>query len=251
MAKKTAEVTSLDIPAIEREAAKFGIVGTTPFIFNRLSQKAQRELLLPSKKKTTVEKAGSLKHNPPKEYRDSVYTTSEGDTALCFPATAFKKSLASSALRIPGAKKTEIGQLVRIHGYRVPIWGIPQVYMTGVRSADMNKTPDIRTRAIVNEWATTIEVSFIRPLLTLKAIMNLFVAAGEIMGVGDGRQEKGALDFGSFRIVQPGDEDYIRICKTGGRDEQLAALDEPTMFDDETSDLWSWWHQEAKDREMI
>ncbi len=49
------------------------ILGTSPLILNRMSQKAQRELLMPKGKKTAVEKATTLKHRPVEEFRASAY----------------------------------------------------------------------------------------------------------------------------------------------------------------------------------
>lgn len=251
MAKKE---TNAEISILELHTgfATVRLLGTTPLIFNRMSEKAKRELLMPKGRKSAADRAQMLKHVPLEEYRASVYRNA-GDkaTRLAFPAPGFKGAFATSALDIPGAKKTEIGRLTWVKGYQVDIFGVPKIYMTGVRSADMNKTPDIRTRAIVPEWACQLTIGFVRPNLNETAISRLIAAAGIIVGIGDFRQEKGKGDFGRFCIVDekhPGWKDYQRIMKTGGRAAQDAALANPEAFDPETEELLAWFTEEVVKR---
>ena len=127
------------------------ILGTSPLILNRMSEKAKHELLLPRGRKTAVEKAMSLKHDPFAEYRASAHTlkNEQESTLLAIPATAFKGAIRTAALDMPGAKKAQIGRLTYIPGEYVGVYGLPRLFMSIVRSADMNRTPDVRTRAIV------------------------------------------------------------------------------------------------------
>ena len=204
-------------------------------------------MLLPKGRKTAADRAQSLKHEPLSEYQESVYRAlaANSPTRLCFPSGAFKKAIATAALDLPGTKKAEIGRLVSVPTAVFPIWGIPQLLMSVVRSADMAKTPDIRTRAILPEWATIVELSFVRPKLSATSVVNLLAAAGITVGVGDFRQEKGAGSFGSFRIVDPDDADFKRICKAGGRAAQDAALASPEMHDSESEQLFSYFTKEV------
>jgi hypothetical protein len=148
------------------------IVGTSPLVLNRMSEKAKHELLMPKGRKNAVERATSLKHIPIDEYRASQ------PTLLALMSTSFKGALRTAALDMPGAKKAQIGRLTYIPGDYVGIYGIPKLYMAIVRSADMNKTPDVRTRAIVPEWACSLRVTFVEPLIRVQAIANLLAAAG-------------------------------------------------------------------------
>jgi hypothetical protein len=122
--------------------------------------------------------------------------------------------------------------------------------MAIVRSADMNKTPDVRTRAIVPEWACQVRVTYVQPLIRAQAVANLLAAAGITIGVGDGRPEKGAMSYGQFRIADKDDADFKRIIKEGGRKAQQAALDSPVCYDDETTDLLSWFDGERAQRQL-
>lgn len=228
------------------------IVGTSPLILNRMSEKAKHELLMPKGRKNAIERATTLKHIPVDEYRASAYTLKDDSqpTLLALMSTAFKGALRSAALDMPGAKKAQIGRLTYIEGEYVGIFGLPQLFMSIVRSADMNKTPDVRTRAIVPAWACQLRVTFVQPLIRAQAVANLLAAAGITIGVGDGRPEKGAMSYGQFRLAGKDDPEFLRILKVGGRTAQQAAIDDPVCYDDETRELLSWFDEERAKRQL-
>jgi hypothetical protein len=238
------------IVEMARGVMDFCVLGTSPLICNRMAQKARMELLAPKGRKTTAEKASNAKHDPMQEYRDSPYrmASEAAPTALAVLPTMFKQSMASAALDMPGTKKAQIGRLVSVDWDRMPLFGVPKLFMAVTRSADMNKTPDVRTRAIVPEWACRLTVSFMKPVLREQSIVNLLAAAGQLSGIGDWRQQKGSGGFGAFKLVSADDPDFVRITTQGGRAAQLAALEDPDPYDDETSELMSWFGAEMKRR---
>jgi hypothetical protein len=228
------------------------VLGTSPLILNRMSEKAKHELLMPKGRKNAVEKATTLKHQPIDEYRASAYVIKDDTqpTYLALMSTAFKGSLRSAALDMPGAKKAQIGRLTFIEGDYVGVYGIPKLFMAIVRSADMNKTPDVRTRAILPRWAARVEITFVHPLIRPQAVANLLSAAGLTIGVGDGRPEKGAMSYGQFRIVAPNDPEYLAVIESGGRQAQQEAIEHPVAYDDETQELLSWFDHEKANRSL-
>lgn len=248
--RSTSDSEITDILKVSTGSFDCCIVGTSPLVLNRMSEKAKHDLLMPRGRKSAIEKATSLKHVPVDEYRASAYTLKEGPTLLALMATAFKGALRSAALDMPGAKKAQIGRLTYIEGDYVGIYGVPKLYMSIVRSADMNKTPDVRTRAIVPAWACLLRVTFVQPLIRAQAVANLLAAAGITIGVGDGRPEKGAMSYGQFRIADKDDLEFKHIVKEGGRDAQQAGLDAPVCYDDETTELLSWFDSERAVRKL-
>jgi len=243
----TSEIQILEINTGRLEVC---IKGTSPLILNRMSQKVWFELLAPKGRKTASEKASSMKHDPIQEFRNSPYIINDpnAQTLLGVMASGFKGAMGTAALRTPGVKKTEIAQLVYVPGQFVEVFGLPKVFMSIVRSADMNKTPDVRTRAILPEWACRLTVTFVKPALRETSIANLLAAAGIISGIGDWRQEKGRGSFGSFVLCDPDDADFKRIVSTMGREAQQNALDEPQAYNDETSEMLAWFDVEMKRR---
>lgn len=249
--KKTATETTNDILSLSFDRATYCILGQTPLISNRLSNKARQELLLPRGRMNAAQKATNLKHNPMEEFAASPYTLRDGaPTYIGALAVWFKKAMMTAALDMPGTKMAQMGRLLRVQGERLPLYGIPQLLMAVTRSADMNHTPDVRTRAIVPEWAVELTVTFPTPLIRGQMVSNLLAAAGMICGVGDWRQQKGSGDYGLFEIVAPDHPDYLRIVAEGGREAQLAAMAAPECYDDETATLLSWFDEEMSTRKL-
>jgi hypothetical protein len=247
---KTDELEQVQIVELTRAKIVYHIVGETPLLMNSMSVKAQRELLLPRGRKTAAEKQGSLKHDPLQEFRDSIYRARKGsETVLALLNTQFKAALCTAALDVPGAKKAQIGRLTSIEGgEKLALYGVPQIMCSVVRSADINKTPDIRTRCIVPRWACKVEVTYTIPVLNATVISSLFATAGYTMGVGDWRPQKGSGTFGRWRIVEPTDKEYLDIIKNGGAAAQQEALEDPESYDDETDELLSWYDVEVRRR---
>lgn len=251
MAKTTKpESAEIQVLRISTGVVHVQMVGTTPLILNSMSAKAQRELLMPSGRKTTAERAVSLKHNPPDEFRASVYRieSDDGPTRLGFPASAVKSAMMTASLDLPGVRKSQIARLVWVRGSMVALYGVPRLLMSTVRSADMNSTPDVRSRAILDKWCLQIAVEFVTPALNATSIANLLAAAGLVCGVGDFRQAKGAGNFGQFRLAEGDDAEARAIMTAGGREAQDAALANPEPYDAHSAELLSWFESEVDRR---
>jgi len=208
-----------------------------------------RELAAPKGRKTAADKASGAKHLPLDEYQASPYTNPDpdGKTFLQLLASMFKKAMMTAALDLPGTKKAQIGRLLYVMGDRVDLYGVPKLMMSVTRSADMNRTPDIRTRAILPKWASIVDVSFIRPILNEQSVVNLLVAAGITSGMGDWRPEKGAGNYGQFKIVDsPNDPEFLEIVKSGGRSAQEEGMKNPDFYDQESEELFDWVESENK-----
>lgn len=241
---KSNEPSTLHIDALKQGRVKMRIIGSTPMFFNAMSVKAKRSLLLGGGKKTAAEKK-EIKHDPETEYRDSVYRTQFGPTLLAFPAPGIKNAMATAALVTDGVKKTDVQRLIFLPQEKVSIWGKPYLRMDVVRSADMNRTPDVRTRAFLPRWCAEVDFAFVTPTLSVHSIASLLSNAGVVSGIGDFRQEKGKGSYGTFRIVSEDDEElWTELTSEEARDCQQTALENPEAYDDETRELWAMLRQE-------
>jgi len=239
MTVKKAEAGTLHIDALKQGRVTLTLVGTTGFYFNAMSAKAKRSLLIGGGKKTAAEKK-DLKHDPEQEFRDSIYRMPDGDTYLGFPAPGVKGAMATAALETPGVTKSSVQRLIFLPEQRIKMWGKPLLKMDVVRSADMNKTPDVRTRAFLPRWVAEVQIAYTMPTLSAHSIVSLLSNAGVIVGIGDFRQEKGRGSYGTFAVTgEDGGEwaDYIAEVKAEGREVQMAAMADPEMADEDTSDL--------------
>lgn len=248
MAKPKKQEEEINVLRVNEGSVEFCVLGTTPLILNRMSEKAKRELLLP-RKKTAADKAANLKHDPFAEFRASAYLAG-GDqvpTRLLTVASAFKKALSSAALDIPGAAKAQIARLTWVQGDYLCVYGLPRLFMAVVRSADMNRTPDVRTRAIVPAWAARLTIAYATPMLREQAVANLLAAAGIMRGVGDWRPEKGAGSYGKFELVSEDDPRFLEVLRMG-REAQDEALAHPEPYDAESAEMLTWFTDEAERR---
>lgn len=248
--KATTESVVGDAWELHEGVIRVNIIGRSPLIYNAMPEKAKHTLLLPAPTPNRAERAMRLKHNPIEEFRASVYKTHDPDapTILEAPASWFKKGMLTAALRTPFAKKTEAGQLITVDGPTVSIYGVPEMLMRYVRSADMARTPDLRTRAILRNWACSITVRWLEPLMNEKIVGNLLMGAGLMSGCGDWRTEKGNSDFGQYGMVAADDPQFARIVAHGARDAQTKALETPGYYDDETEQLYTWFNEEIDRR---
>lgn len=237
-----------EVMEVQSEVMFLCVKGKTPLLLNRLAEKARHELMYPREEMNAAEKKATLKHNPVEEYRSSAYQTKQGPTRLIMPDGSFRRAIASAAVDIPGAAKAQIGRLVTVIGINVPVFGKPVLHGAIVRNSGPQRTPDTRFRCCLPEWACTIEISYVSSLIKPRVVANLTAAAGTFIGVGDGRPEKGALNYGCFEICSADDLDFKRILKDGAR-VQDANLATPSFYNEETEELVTWWVAERKRRE--
>jgi len=250
MARKAAETTEISIPTLRRASIRLRIIGTTPLFQNRMSAKFKQTMLVPPGRKTKADRATTMKHDPMREYQDSAEILPDGPTALGIRVVAIKAAMAKAALETPGLSMASAQRLLFMPGDFFPLYGTPQLRMDVTRSADIAKTPDIRTRAFLPKWGAEVEIQYIIPQLSLQAVVNLLCNAGVLIGVGDFRQEKGKGAFGSFRVItatEPDDE-WDDLIANHGRDVQEPALIEPEYANKDTEDLMAFYESEVSRR---
>lgn len=247
MAAKKSE--HIEVVEFNTGKAEFYLLGRTPIILNRMTEKVKHILLMPTGKKTAAEKAVNVKHNPLEEFRNSPYlnTNPKAETFIEHLSTSFKAAIRSAGVDVPGATKAQLGRLMWVEGEKVPIWGTPRIIMSVVRCADMGRTPDVRTRAIIPEWAARLTISFVQPKLNIKTISRLLAAAGLIQGVGDWRPEKGSGTYGQFEVVAKDDPRLLSVMKNGRKKQELAMAN-PVPYDRESEELITWFNTEAEHR---
>lgn len=249
MAVKKAETSEIRVTPLRRGATRLRIIGVTPLFQNRMANKVKQGLLVGMKKKTKAERV-EIKHNPVQEFRDSAEVMSSGPTALGLRVTAVKAAMCTAALETAGLTKTSAQRLLFMPGDLTALYGTPYLRMDVVRSADMARTPDIRTRAFLPKWGAEIEIQYIVPQLSAQSIVSLLCNAGVLIGVGDFRQEKGKGGFGAFRVLGEGEEDaeWNDLVNNHGRAAQEAALEDPEYADRDTVDLMEFYVDETARR---
>lgn len=248
MAVKKAEAGALQIDALKQGRVTLRMIGTTPLYYNAMSLKVKHTLQAGGAKKTAAEKR-ELKHDPEGEFRESVYRQASGDTLLCFPAPGVKAAMATAALETAGVTKSSVNRLIFLPQQKINVWGKPYLKCDVVRSADMNRTPDVRTRAYLPRWCAQVDIAFVTPTLSVRSIVSLLCNAGVVVGIGDFRQEKGKGSFGTFRVIGDGDTDaeWDDIVQEGWAVQEYALFN-PECADEDTEDLIEMYRAEVTRR---
>lgn len=248
-AKAKALLTEIVIPELRLGETRMRIIGTQPLYQNKMSEKAKRSLLAGGKKKTAAEKA-EIKHDPESEYVAAVHYMLDGPTAVGLSLIAVKGALCTAALETAGITKTSAQRLIIITGEFVPLYGTPQLKMDVVRNADINRTPDIRTRPFFPMWGAEVTIYHVLPQLGSRSVYTLAANAGIVVGLGDYRQEKGKGSFGSFRVISADEQDdeWDELVAHHGRAQQEAAIADPEYADRDTANLMRFMLEERKKR---
>lgn len=231
------------VPQMETELVVVRLKGLTGLYCHRMSAKAKRQLMLGGRKKTAAERL-QLKHHPREEFVDSMHIEKDfhEHSHVKFPSMSVKAAMATAALQVEGIRKTDVQRLVYLPDEWIPVFGIPRLRMDITRSADIAKTPDVRTRAYFSEWATEVRIQFTRPTLNAQAIIALLYNAGLMCGIGDYRQEKGKGNFGTFEVVTDLPEHLLDV------NAQWRAIEEPQPDNDESAELLAEYDAEVESR---
>jgi hypothetical protein len=207
MAAKKSNDAEIAIDHIGAETLSVPIVGTTPLIVHRFSEKAKRQML----DNMQGRKSPKQPKDPVAEYEGSLYRM-KGD-GYGFPAIAFKAATVGGArfysqvtmtalkqyLFFPGEPGVDGQSLFRIEGEPTMREDVVRVGRGGA---------DLRYRGEFNEWRMLLTVTYVTSALTRASVLSLIDAGGMGVGVGEWRPEKDG-DFGTYSIDQTRDVEVI------------------------------------------
>jgi len=190
--------TGAIIEPVALETLRIPIVGESPLIMHKFSEKAKRQMLDTQQGRKKVKEI----RDPQADYESAFYRTKDG---YGFPAVAFKACTVSAA-RFYG-KDVSMASLRQLLYFRgsiaeaggqaiVEIEGTPHMREDIVR---VGQGTDLRYRPEFSEWSAVLEVSYVTSSLARESVLSLIDAGGIGVGVGEWRPEKSG-DFGRFKI---------------------------------------------------
>ncbi len=191
---------TVEIDKIDAETIAVPILGTTPLIVNRFSEKAKRQML----DNMQGRKIPKQLKDPDAEYEAAFYRLK--DDTYGFPVNAFKQATVGGARFYPknAVTMTALKQFLFIRGEvgsdglgMAKIIGEPHMREDVVRVG--RGGTDLRYRPEFPEWTTTLEVTFVTSALTRGSVLSLIDAGGMGVGVGEWRPERDG-DFGTYRV---------------------------------------------------
>lgn len=190
----------IQINPINIQSMSVTIVGQTPLIFNKFSEKAKQMI----KDKVTKETKANIKKepkNPQQLYEDSFYYTKDGEVA--FPALNIKQAIVSAARNVDGLPMTLLRGGVFVYGDQDGMIKVDyekkEMREDMVRVGTFKDAADIRFRGQVTGWSMTFMIKFNADLFTAGQVINLLNIAGFSGGIGEWRPEKNG-DFGTFSV---------------------------------------------------
>lgn len=197
------EATAITLDRIDAETLEVPIIGTSPLIVHRWSDKAKRQMLDAQQGKKKVKEV----RDPQADYETSLYRIAKDDGGedYGFPAAAFKaatigaarfydKSVTMTSLKqalfFRGiVTKADPQQLVRIDGE-------PHMREDVVK---VGQVAALRYRAEFTEWSTTLTITYIKSMLDRNSVLSLLDAGGMGVGVGEWRPQRNG-DYGTYAI---------------------------------------------------
>lgn len=190
------------IPKIDVRQLDITLIGDSPLICHRWSEKARKEMLDKQMKKAKTAKDAK---DPKADYEASLYKIEGG--GFGFPCVGFKAAAVGACRFSDGMKMTEARGAFHVVGELAKIEGEPRMREDMVRIA--MGTADIRFRGEFPTWRTTIRISFNASAISPEQIVNLFNLAGFGVGVGEWRPEKDG-SYGRFHVAT--DEDLKAVA---------------------------------------
>lgn len=199
---------SLKLSRLERVVVEIPIIGETPLIVQRWSEKSKR-LMLDAQQSSARKKKDPK--DPNADYEAAFYRLEDGTPGL--PATAFKAAIGSSARFFDGVTMVALKISVFVKGYGseqlVPIIGDVRMREDTPRNA--NGVADLRYRPEFWPWSCTLAVEYLRNMIDVDSVFNLVDASGRC-GVGAWRPSSPKSMSGTFGQYSV---DFDRLVEAG------------------------------------
>lgn len=190
---------TLVIRAPKRGRLQLRVIGETPLIMHRWSEKAMKEMLDKQQGNKNLSKREAK--DPQQDYENSMYRMPDG-SGYAFPAVAFKAAMVSACREIDGLTMAQARQLFHVRGIDDPeyvrINGNPRMRQDTVRVS--NGAADIRFRGEFVAWSADLEIDFNAAVLKAEDVANLLAYAGASVGIGERRPEREGNSFGLFIV---------------------------------------------------
>lgn len=188
------KAVEIQIPELEVVQFNLTLVGLTPLIVHRWSEKSKKEMLDKQMKKASGAKKAK---NPEQDFKDSLYVNDDGE--YYFPTIGFKACAVSACRQVADLAMTQARQLFFVEGEQAIIKGSePQMREDTVKLN--GKTSDLRYRGEFTNWYTELLITHDKNAISTEQIINLFNIGGFSVGVGEWRPERSG-QFGRFKVA--------------------------------------------------
>lgn len=210
MAAAPKMTTAIELPRLAIETIEIPIIGDSPLIVHKFSEKAKKQMLDKQMKKAS---AGKEAKDPWRDFVESMYwldgmpdKPTEDDVTkgrFGFPAVGFKAAAVTACTSIGSITKVAARQAFHVEGEFIEIKGQPPSMREDIARVGMG-TADLRYRGEFNPWGATLTVKYNANLMSAEQVVNLFETAGFAVGVGEWRPERDG-PYGRFHVAKGGE----------------------------------------------
>lgn len=186
------------VKAIQAKRITVRIVGTSPIIANKWSEKAKQMM---AKKGSGDKTSNRDARDTDAEFKAAMHLTSDGKHGV--PVMAIKTCIINAAHKDLGIEKTLVRKALFV-GVSDPSGVIPfdkhsKPWMREDPMRIGRGSVMLRYRPQYDTWSLIVTFEIDSSLLTIENLLNLITRAGFGVGLLEGRPEKGR-DFGRFKL---------------------------------------------------
>lgn len=214
---KATEEKSIEIPKLQLQDVVVPIIGTSPLIVHRFSEKVKKEMLAKQMGAAKMKKAAK---DPRRDFAESFYVMrgefgerpevyedddgivrarAAGD-AFAFPSLAFKSAMVGACRHVDGMTMTTSRGAFHVIGeFTEILYDEDPIMREDVVRVGPSKVADMRYRGQFTNWRAKLFVRFNSRSISLDQLVNLANIAGFSSGVGEWRPEKSG-DKGVFQV---------------------------------------------------
>ena len=192
---ETKKTVRVDITPIKIATMQLNIVGETPLLQEKMSDRIREQL------KNIVTGKGKEKNKNrvlEEEVKEKIHRNAKGE--VCFPTSGFKKAMVEAAPYLDGLDKKKAKGSFFILGELAPIKYKKQVTNKAVgRDSGINRAPREIWRPEFQDWSTTLTIRYNEQQITPAQIVELAKLAGFHIGVGSWTPQHSG-QFGMFTV---------------------------------------------------
>lgn len=198
---------TLKIRGLPETTVSVPIVGTSPLIMHKFSEKAKRII---AENQAGVKRPKGPR-DPEGEYLAAIHRLADGRPG--FPATGFKACTVSAGRHF-GKIMTQLRQAMFFHGEQSDdglelLFAIEGEHEMREDIVTIGRgSTDLRYRPMFRQWSSTLKVTIMDSVLDTESLLALVDAGGLTVGAGEWRAEKGG-NFGSFKVDTSRDVEHL------------------------------------------
>lgn len=204
-----AAATSIAIPPPNEKVVEFSIVGTSPYVQLKFSEKAINQMADNMKLGAQAKKGKKREARDfADDYKQALHVSDGGWHGI--PASAIRSAMISACKSVGfHMTKGKLGVFVEADGYdtvegmpMIRINGEPEMVMHHVRNA--TGVADLRVRGMWREWSAKVRIRYDADMFSLADVANLLARAGMYVGIGEGRPDSkssAGMGWGTFRVA--------------------------------------------------